>query len=189
MSAWNPVDKSYTIKFYANAIYEINIEYTDRAGNESNVKYESEDGNSFVIDNQAPQVTVTYDNTNKLKEYFYYGKRTSQISVTDLSFVYASKVEKKEEKIKNILKEKVEKKITAIDTKGNRIEAEAEAVKIEEWSFDNGVYQQNIEFNGEAIYSFDISPIQDLCSMTCEKDNIQYNVSDGKSFVDRKSVV
>lgn len=183
MSAWNPVDKSYTIKFYANAIYEINIEYTDRAGNESNVKYEPEDGASFVIDNQVPQVTVTYDNMNKLKEYFYYGKRTSQISVTDLSFVYASKVEKKEEKIKNILKEKVEKKITAIDTKGNRIEAEAEAVKIEEWLFDNGVYKQKIEFNGEAIYSFDISPIQDLCGMTCEKDNIQYNVSDGKSFV------
>ncbi len=176
----------YNICYQGEAIYSFHItQAQDKCQNKlktnkEEITYTDTDGQFFVIDKTGPQVTVTYDNTNELKkkDHFYYGKRTAQIYVTDLSFVYASR---NKENINDILEKKIKKEITAVDTKGNRIEEDI--IEKGEWSFNNGIYQQKIEFNGEAIYSFDLSLIQDLCGIKSENKNIQYNVSDGKSFV------
>lgn len=90
ISAWNEEKQGYEVTFEADAIYTVNITYSDLCGNKANVQV-NDDIASFVIDSKAPTVMVTYQNDNQVKEYYYNGSRDMTISVQSLSYTYAKR--------------------------------------------------------------------------------------------------
>ena len=152
--------RQYTrdIIFTGDAIYTFSVNGTDICGNKSELKdeksdivYQAADGTSFVIDTQAPVVTVEYNDSSKLQDHYYSDTRTATISVKDLSYVYENWMEKQNDAAKSDV-ETVSKRmnitLTAKDAAGNDINAMTQSG----WSFADGTYRYVITY-GEAAGS------------------------------------
>ncbi len=152
--------RQYTrdIIFTGDAIYTFEVNGTDICGNtseykdeKSDITYKAADGTSFVIDTQAPVVTVEYNDSSKLQDHYYSDTRTATISVKDLSYVYENWMEKQNDAAKSDV-ETVSKRmnitLTAKDAAGNDINAMTQSG----WSFADGTYRYVITY-GEAAGS------------------------------------
>ncbi len=140
-----------TVEFTKDAIYTFDVSYTNelnQSADEMNTG-DSVTPTSFVIDTEAPKVTVAYtqaDNNPKVvgnKGYFN-GSRTATITVDEkISFV----------------KEDVEITITAKDSEGENVlsASECKALVSDFVVTPDNKYQATIEFTEDANYTFAIS--------------------------------
>ena len=157
---YDAAEHQYTrdIIFTGDAIYTFSVNGTDICGNtseykdeKSDITYQAADGTSFVIDTQAPVVTVEYNDSSKLQDHYYSDTRTATISVKDLSYVYENWMEKQNDAAKSDV-ETVSKRmnitLTAKDAAGNDIDAVTQSG----WSFTDGTYRYVITY-GEAAGS------------------------------------
>ena len=193
ISEWKEVDEKtggYTVTFKADAMYTVDLSYSDLCGNTANVTA-ADDIRSFVIDSQAPVIEVTYnDNSeNKVKDHYYKGNREATVTVKDISLLYANTVENtgKEIKVSGITET-----VRATDIAGNEVKS---PVQTENWELDNStkVFSKKITFQADAIYTFEVNG-RDICENTSEykdeKSDITYKAADGTSFVlDRQAPV
>ena len=193
ISEWKEVDEKtggYTVTFKADAMYTVDLSYSDLCGNPANVTA-ADDIRSFVIDSQAPVIEVTYnDNSeNKVKDHYYKGNREATVTVKDISLLYANTVENtgKEIKVSGITET-----VTATDIAGNEVKS---PVQTGNWELDNStkVFSKKITFQADAIYTFEVNGT-DICENTSEykdeKSDITYKAADGTSFViDRQAPV
>ena len=193
ISEWKEVDKKtggYTVTFKADAMYTVDLSYSDLCGNTANVTA-ADDTRSFVIDSQAPVIEVTYnDNSeNKVKDHYYKGNRKATVTVKDISLLYANTVENtgKEIKVSGITET-----VMATDIAGNEVKS---PVQTGTWELDNStkVFSKKITFQADAIYTFEVNGT-DICENTSEykdeKSDITYKAADGTSFViDRQAPV
>ena len=193
ISEWKEVDEKtggYTVTFKADAMYTVDLSYSDLCGNTANVTA-ADDTRSFVIDSQAPVIEVTYnDNSeNKVKDHYYKGNREATVTVKDISLLYANTVENtgKEIKVSGITET-----VRATDIAGNEVKS---PVQTGTWELDNStkVFSKKITFQADAIYTFEVNGT-DICENTSEykdeKSDITYKAADGTSFViDRQAPV
>ncbi len=193
ISEWKEVDEKtggYTVTFKADAMYTVDLSYSDLCGNTANVTA-ADDTRSFVIDSQAPVIEVTYnDNSeNKVKDHYYKGNREATVTVKDISLLYANTVENtgKEIKVSGITET-----VRATDIAGNEVKS---PVQTGNWELDNStkVFSKKITFQADAIYTFEVNGT-DICENTSEykdeKSDITYKAADGTSFViDRQAPV
>ena len=193
ISEWKEVDEKtggYTVTFKADAMYTVDLSYSDLCGNPANVTA-ADDIRSFVIDSQAPVIEVTYnDNSeNKVKDHYYKGNREATVTVKDISLLYANTVENtgKEIKVSGITET-----VTATDIEGKEV---TNPVQTDAWELDTekNVFSQKITFQADAIYTFEVNGT-DICENTSEykdeKSDITYKAADGTSFViDRQAPV
>ena len=193
ISEWKEVDEKtggYTVTFKADAMYTVDLSYSDLCGNTANVTA-ADDIRSFVIDSQAPVIEVTYnDNSeNKVKDHYYKGNREATVTVKDISLLYANTVENtgKEIKVSGITET-----VRATDIAGNEVKS---PVQTGNWKLDNStkVFSKKITFQADAIYTFEVNG-RDICENTSEykdeKSDITYKAADGTSFVlDRQAPV
>ena len=187
ISEWKEVDEKtggYTVTFKADAMYTVDLSYSDLCGNTANVTA-ADDIRSFVIDSQAPVIEVTYnDNSeNKVKDHYYKGNREATVTVKDISLLYANTVENtgKEIKVSGITET-----VRATDIAGNEVKS---PVQTENWELDNStkVFSKKITFQADAIYTFGVSGT-DICGNNLE--DADYKAADGTSFViDRQAPV
>ena len=187
ISEWKEVDEKtggYTVTFKADAMYTVDLSYSDLCGNPANVTA-ADDIRSFVIDSQAPVIEVTYnDNSeNKVKDHYYKGNREATVTVKDISLLYANTVENtgKEIKVSGITET-----VRATDIAGNEVKS---PVQTENWELDNStkVFSKKITFQADAIYTFGVSGT-DICGNNLE--DADYKAADGTSFViDRQAPV
>ena len=193
ISEWKEVDEKtggYTVTFKADAMYTVDLSYSDLCGNTANVTA-ADDIRSFVIDSQAPVIEVTYnDNSeNKVKDHYYKGNREATVTAKDISLLYANTVENtgKEIKVSGITET-----VRATDIAGNEVKS---PVQTGNWKLDNStkVFSKKITFQADAIYTFEVNG-RDICENTSEykdeKSDITYKAADGTSFVlDRQAPV
>ena len=152
--------RQYTrdIIFTGDAIYTFEVNGTDICGNtseykdeKSDITYNAADGTSFVIDRQAPVVTVEYNDSSKLQDHYYSDTRTATISVKDLSYVYENQLAKQADATKtdvDTVTNRMKLALAAKDAAGNDINAMTQSG----WSFADGTYRYVITY-GEAAGS------------------------------------
>lgn len=87
----NGDDNVYTasITLHEDGEYKVSLKIRDYAGNEaSSIRFTDGTvaGNTFVIDQTAPKIEVSYDNNDVKNEHYFDAARTMTITVTDASF-------------------------------------------------------------------------------------------------------
>ena len=186
ISEWKEVDEKtggYTVTFKADAMYTVDLSYSDLCGNTANVTA-ADDTRSFVIDSQAPVIEVTYnDNSeNKVKDHYYKGNREATVTVKDIGLLYANTVRNTGKEI-NV--SGITETVTATDIEGKEV---TNPVQTDAWELDTekNVFSQKITFQADAIYTFGVSGT-DICGnkseLKDEKSDIVYQAADGTSFV------
>ncbi len=149
-----------------DAIYAVEYTGSDELNSSINIKYvnansQVNDYASFVVDRQAPQIKVVYDDTNKLQDYYYAGERLATIYVDDLSYVYEG------QRANSITQAPTNRITVGIEAENPLVQNLTEAYSIKAWSFNNGQYSLNIEYTKDAIYSFEVSG-NDIYGRTAE---------------------
>lgn len=126
----------------------VSFSATDRAGNTSDL---FKDDKCIVVDNVAPGVNVTYDNTSAQNSNYYKSDRKATISISADNFfkdyLYCP-IDNKEDN-ENYLVIKV----------GKRLDNQSEysySFEKPEFVKDGNVYKATVEFNENADYTFDI---------------------------------
>ena len=180
ISEWKEVDEKtggYTVTFKADAMYTVDLSYSDLCGNPANVTA-ADDIRSFVIDSQAPVIEVTYnDNSeNKVKDHYYKGNREATVTVKDIGLLYANTVRNTGKEI-NV--SGITETVTATDIEGKEV---TNPVQTDAWELDTekNVFSQKITFQEDAIYTFGVSGT-DICGNNLE--DADYKAADGTSFV------
>ena len=193
ISEWKEVDEKtggYTVTFKADAMYTVDLSYSDLCGNTANVTA-ADDTRSFVIDSQAPVIEVTYnDNSeNKEKDHYYKGDRKATVTVKDLSCIYENTIQNVAVGADNTGITGIGYSITAKDEKDAAVSDNKSGwVSDGNWSYDSDKrqYTRDIIFTGDAIYTFEVNGT-DICGNTSEykdeKSDITYQAADGTSFV------
>lgn len=194
-----------TITFDGDAIYFMELRGTNIFGREvekDKIIYQNEqkeqikDGTSFVIDREAPEIIIIYDDTNKKTDYyrnhFYAGKRTAAIQISDLSYVYEDRQREEQDNSVYVTADRVKSEITAVNESGANLE---NTYTISEWSFDrmSGAYTSTVEFLEDAIYSYSIQA-NDIYGNSVDKESentitVNYQNINGEQVTDWDSFV
>ncbi len=174
--------KETTADIYGNTA---TIIYINKSG------VEVEDYASFVISRENPKITVIYDNNeeNKQADYYYKDTRIAEIIVSDLSYVYEDKVNQNPpDKLSVNNSDRISLVIKAENTK--EIVEISDKILQEAWSFDskNGVYRKTITFEGDAIYTVELSG-KNIFERNTEIADILYQNSSGEKITDGTSFV
>jgi len=199
ISGWDAVNQRYIVHYgkdangnNKDAVYEFSLDFADKLKNPAVVSYhpDTNDGNSFVIDREGPQVKVSYTDTAKAADYYHAGKRTAELEITDLSFTYAYHYDKS----KNILNgDKLNEDFISLNiTAENPFNGQPNSQLLPAkpiWKYDNGVFKAAISYEKEAVYTFGVNG-KDICQ---KQVNINYtdnkgNIKDGESFVIDSSI-
>lgn len=130
----NPNKNKHTAKmvFSDDGKYSVTVDVEDKVGLESN----SVKSDSFIIDNTAPTVSVSYDNNDVLNENYYNASRTATITITEPNFDENSVI------------------IGGTATFGG---ASVAFPTISGWSSNGDVHTASILFNQDALFKFDIN--------------------------------
>ena len=186
ISAWNEEKQGYEVIFEADAIYTVNITYSDLCGNKANVQV-NDDIASFVIDSKAPTVMVTYQNDNQVKEYYYNGNRDMTISVQSLSYTYAKRYGDDSEKENPVSGITWTRTVTDIY---NTYQSQAQTSSIDvTWEYDdeNNIFTtETMKNDKDGIYEFAITgknKCEKEISVTYQAKGSDETINDGTSFV------
>ena len=190
-AAGSKVDAIFTSAFSGNDIYN----------NDALISYKNSEGDvtdyeSFVIDREAPVVTIAYNDSSKKQEHYYSDTRTASLTVYDLSYVYENELAKQADETKtdvDTVGNRMNIMLTAKDAAGNDIDAVTESG----WSFANGTYRYVITYGEaggnkvDAIFTsaFSGNDIYNRDALISYK-NSEGDVTDYESFViDREAPV
>lgn len=121
--------------FDADDDYRIECTVTDLAGNQGNVEFEGEAAEEFTVDQIRPKITVEYDNTDVLNEWYYKEARTATVTVEEHNFS----------------EEEISFGITAEDD-GTPVELP----EISAWSGEGDFHHAKIIFDRDADYTLDV---------------------------------
>ena len=187
ISEWKEVDEKtggYTVTFKADAMYIVDLSYSDLCGNTANVQVsdkEDEDITSFVIDSQSPAVNVTYNDDNRVQEHYYKGNRDFTISVKNLSYTYTYLYRKNENPVSGIEWTK-----TVTDVDNNSPQTKTDSTKIN-WTYKDTVFTSEVITNDkDGIYEFAITgknKCEKEISVTYQAKGSDETINDGTSFV------
>lgn len=127
-----------TIVYAADGDYTFAISAKDKVGNaNSGVNYgNSQAPTAFTIDKTVPVISIAYDNNDFANENYYKADRTAIISILEHNFDAS----------------RVVVTITATDN-GQPVNAPA----ISNWSKSGDTYTATVNYNTDALYTFDIS--------------------------------
>ena len=127
-----------TIVYAADGDYTFAISAKDKVGNaNSGVNYgNSQAPTAFTIDKTVPVISIAYDNNDFANENYYKADRTATISILEHNFDAS----------------RVVVTITATDN-GQPVNAPA----ISNWSKSGDTYTATVNYNTDALYTFDIS--------------------------------
>lgn len=127
-----------TIVYAADGDYTFAISAKDKVGNaNSGVSYgASQAPTAFTIDKTVPVISIAYDNNDFANENYYKADRTATITILEHNFDAS----------------RVVATITATDN-GQPVNAPA----ISNWSKSGDTYTATVNYNTDALYTFDIS--------------------------------
>lgn len=188
ISDWDAENQCYTIIYQKDSIYEFDLSFLDKLGNENETilfAQEVKDGSSFVINSKGPKISVSYNDSAKKADYYYGGKRTAELEITDLSFTYAYNYDNEAKKIlneDNFNENFVKLNTTAENPFNQYLLLPAEP----KWEYKGGIFKTTISYEKDAVYTFGISG-----KNICQKEvtvNYKNNIKDGESFVIDSSV-
>lgn len=120
-----------TVTFAADGDYNMSMQCTDKAGNDSNTARIEE----FTVDKTVPTISVSYDNNNAATAGYYNANRTATISITEHNFNAAE----------------VNAKITAA-LQGSGVSVPG----VGGWSTSGDVHTASVTFSEDANYTFDV---------------------------------
>ena len=186
ISEWNTKDNQYIVTFKNEAIYTINLEYSDETENSAKVSYvqgRKSVENTFVIDNTAPEITVTYDKYNSETPHYYKEARSATIEVKDLSYIYYEQNKSKGQPL-------AVSEIGTMITESNPLadaDGKEEMHTEGEWSYEDNKYTRTVDFKKDGIYTLEITGADKLGNKI---ENVVYQaqeekttITDGSSFV------
>lgn len=131
-------DGTYSFDIPAHFRGQVTFTATDRANNKSD---EKRDYKVVVVDNESPEVSVTFDNNESLNNNYYKAERTATITVNEANFWPED----------------------IIITVGKRLNSESKFTQtkaVREFNLVDGkpgVYTTQIKFDEDADYTLDIS--------------------------------
>ena len=190
ISEWNTKDNQYIVTFKNEAIYTINLEYSDETENSAKVSYvqgRKSVENTFVIDNTAPEITVTYNKYNSATPHYYKEARSATIEVKDLSYIYYEQNKSKGQPL-------AVSEIGTMITESNPLadaDGKEEMHTEGEWSYEDNKYTRTVDFKKDGIYTLEITGADKLGNKI---ENVVYQaqeenqeekttITDGSSFV------
>lgn len=170
VDAGEAVNGVYSASFEIPAQFRGKVSFTatDKAGNKATL---TDDGETVVVDSVAPGIEVTYDESNKVDNSAYYtGSRKATVSFKEANFFAEDVVSDINDYIEGKPGQILIKKTTVL----NNGTTSVEAVKPESFTYENGKWNADVTFDGDAYYRLEV--------MYCDRSGNQAVSYDSDDF-------
>lgn len=126
----------YVIKYNRDGVYSFDVSYTDRAKNKASVNYgKSVAPKSFILDKNAPTISVAYDNNQAANGKFFKSNRTATITINEHNFDV--------------------RRVTVTQT--HTLSGQSRDIPAVSWSGSGDTHIGTIHYNTDGDYTFDIT--------------------------------